>query len=956
MKVCVVPGVRKPGLTRDKTAWRFRMIRRTIILSLVRIATAAPSVSFPINAQIPPVAHVLEEFEFIFSPSTFTTIVPPMQYTLTSSPPWLQLDSSQRKLFGKPTEVGAVNFKISAIDSSGAIEHEATLVVAKEPASKTDTNLPELLSSIGPTDGKDAFILPPQKPFEFVFPENLFSKSSIEAVSADNTPLPSWITFDRANHKFTGLTPSLASQLVPPLNFGIKLVGSDFPGFGDSSLSFSIIIAGHILHFKEPYLKTNATVGEGFNYTLARDSLELDGSIIEAEKLASVSTNATGWIKFDPSSATLSGTPPKGTNTTTVIVTARDTDGNEARKVVEIVIAPSLFATDIPDVITRRGDMFEYTLNRTIFSNTDTKVMAKIGTKDDWISFDEEELKFQGKVPEIAPENVSIGITASLDGNVEEEELSIVVEDQLKRPQSTANNTTPDASQIADATSSESSKNASKRNSKKVLTICLATILPLLLVLGLAYMWFCVKRNSQSRPVSPATIIISRPVQPTDEEWSLAAENYTGDGSVRRFSAFVFKSPQLPIQTPKSSTFVSPVASFENLQGRGDSPTIMVTAPPPLDPVVPASTPSVIFTPVTPPNQSLSSQQTLWNTPKSPVIPEKSPMRNEFQKSGSEIPQPRSIILAGKTRDSRHYPSPTGQPHGQRMSGVGHGKPEAGGPPGYGTPKRSWRRTISSGNGIMGRESDNTLDSVSTGMLFSQPSVRLVSGSEAGDLTIEENSRNSSYTSRISTLPSIYTPYRRTLTMPSLPVTPNPLGYQDSLIDEVMSALSTGDHSQRASLGSPESPLHRFAQEPQYPRGTEYSISPSHTPSSTPDHKKRRGSVATEGSFMQVTDEDGHKIWYPKNSSSNSPSTGSERTGFTRRTGSCPYEPYEFGVALTSSMVNRPGADDLERLRNEDGQQRQRAKLVEFTRKRPVSDLGQQRNQDSSYTGDVAFL
>jgi hypothetical protein len=70
------------------------------------LAIAAPTITFPINSQVPPVARVSMPFMFTFSASTFSGSSS-LDYTLSSAPTWLSLDGSTRTLLGVAPESAA---------------------------------------------------------------------------------------------------------------------------------------------------------------------------------------------------------------------------------------------------------------------------------------------------------------------------------------------------------------------------------------------------------------------------------------------------------------------------------------------------------------------------------------------------------------------------------------------------------------------------------------------------------------------------------------------------------------------------------------------------------------------------------------------------------------------------------------------------------------------------------
>lgn len=104
------------------------------------VVVAIPTIAFPLNSQVPPVARISEPFSYTFSISTFSSTLP-ITYNLSNGPSWLSLGSSTRTLFGTPSiadagmgAVTGISINITASNSSGSITDYATLVISKNPA------------------------------------------------------------------------------------------------------------------------------------------------------------------------------------------------------------------------------------------------------------------------------------------------------------------------------------------------------------------------------------------------------------------------------------------------------------------------------------------------------------------------------------------------------------------------------------------------------------------------------------------------------------------------------------------------------------------------------------------------------------------------------------------------------------------------------------------------------
>src|SRR5271163_1627646 len=98
--------------------------------------SAQPTVQFPINSQVPPVARPSQVFAFTFAESTFTSNAGTLTYTLEAQPAWLQLDNLSRTFSGTPAsnDVGIATFRLIASDAQGLVDLPITFMVEQDVA------------------------------------------------------------------------------------------------------------------------------------------------------------------------------------------------------------------------------------------------------------------------------------------------------------------------------------------------------------------------------------------------------------------------------------------------------------------------------------------------------------------------------------------------------------------------------------------------------------------------------------------------------------------------------------------------------------------------------------------------------------------------------------------------------------------------------------------------------
>jgi hypothetical protein len=224
------------------------------LLGLLATAVAAsPEVNFPLDLQLPPVARVGKAYSFQFAANTFQPNPDQLVYSIAGGPSWLHIHTENRTLWGTPEakDAGTATFTIVAAGEAGSVANMDTrLPVEEDDGPKVNGNISQALSKLGPLSGPQNVTLLTSKPFELVLDKDIFQangkKLSYYATLTDHTPLPSWISFDANELRFSGTTPPAAS-LQP---FEIILVASETPGFAAASTSFTLVISNHLLLFK----------------------------------------------------------------------------------------------------------------------------------------------------------------------------------------------------------------------------------------------------------------------------------------------------------------------------------------------------------------------------------------------------------------------------------------------------------------------------------------------------------------------------------------------------------------------------------------------------------------------------------------------------------------------------------------------------------------------------------
>lgn len=919
------------------------------------------------------------------------------------------LDSNSRSLYGTPNQdnIGTFEVVITATDPTGSTPHQATLVVSSEPGPVIEKGINTQLKNAGIRNGKGGIVFFPSQPYEFSFSQDTFgppgSVKQYEAVSTGNTPLPSWINFDQGRLKFSGVTPDLTSLIAPPQSFDVTLIATDYPGFAGPSMSFQIVVGPHRIYFKDTIFTADARSGDLFNYRIPQDAILLDSEPIGLENLSSLSVAGSDWLSFDTNTFLLSGTPPEGVKSSTVDLVARDVFGGEAQAKFQINVSPvnatdSIFTTGIPDFNINGGEDFVYLIDRKTLSTKSVKLSVKYNPDVEWITFDAENLRFQGTAPKNSIKVHILVFAQSIGRLSESRSFSLNIDGDVESvsalPTKTSTGTTTNQTEAKTTSGSvvrtgspkakppkakadTNLEDSAKRSRKRTLIIVLATILPLIVVCSFLFIWYFATRRSTdsisyySRSTTPIGSDISRPFVQLPQPWTATSSNQKDLEPPRRLSAFGYFTTDGSGRI--SNGFMSSMM--------GNDGTILRLPSPPIHSALLSSTQEspgdcgsagAINFSQHPVNRISFPTGPLYSL--YPAV-DRSNSREKGAHPAVARPNSRreSIVLGNHRTGSRGSSSRPWGANGRALrrrsstsvkgNGVGHGKSTFGGPPGYGVPKRSWKRTVVSPSHWPGgkrfRESEETFETVSTEIFnqapqatqkkeVDQPSVRLVDESPEGVEKVQARARGSSPFFAGSS-----TAWRRGSKVHSSTGAESNDGDQD-VIDDVIKTMIR-DNSRTKTIGTysslnlPETPLRRYnsALPPHFGASSSFMNYPS------------RGLIAEEdGTFSNVVDESGQRVWYPKHSTRESGVTSYSRGG-----SSCyPYEPFEYGVAVTSTRAQGPTIGRA----NIEGEREvtipplvtQRAKLVDFTKKRPVgiSEEGNEEEIKGSFPVDMTYL
>ncbi len=407
------------------------------LVALINAVTATPNIGLPINAQVPPVARVSKTFEFVFAESTFTSSAQRIDYALSGSPPWLQLDAASRTLSGTPPAeaTGPVLFQLIASDETGSTAMEVTLIISAEAGPGLGMPVSDQLAAQGTFSAPDTFMIARSSPLSLSFSKSTFTNTNENtvyyAICANNTPLPSWITWDPSTLSLTGTAPQLTSPIELSQSFGIKLTASDVVGFSGAVAEFEIVVGSRLFSFQNTLEIINVTPEVPFNFSGLGTALVLDGRPVQPTDIRQVEADIPEWMSLDKGTLAISGTPPPSATSRNLTVTVTNLYGDVARTTLFVQISDNssnLFRGSLGTLNATPGSDFEYTIDRTVLGSPEVVLAVDLRESASWLKFDASNLTFYGRVPsDIQTKTVFVNITATLESQSESQIVQIAI-------------------------------------------------------------------------------------------------------------------------------------------------------------------------------------------------------------------------------------------------------------------------------------------------------------------------------------------------------------------------------------------------------------------------------------------------------------------------------------------------------------------------------------------------
>ncbi|KAG0681738.1 hypothetical protein C6P42_003825 [Pichia californica] len=389
-----------------------------LLLNSLSISKAYPYEGFPFQEQLPDIARIGENYEFIINSQTFKSDDSSnnlISYNAYNLPNWLNFDSNLLKFYGLPTNndsIGEINFLLQGTDSQGSLNQSCTIYLSDQPSPELNDNnsIIKQLSSMGSTNGYNGIVINPSSSFNFKFDSNTFqipssSDNSIVAYygkSSNRTSLPSWCFFDSNSLTFYGTSPAITSENAPSLQYDLTLIATDYSGYSAIYSDFKIVVGGHNLYLNSTYNNTlSVNPNESFSIDLPLNNIYLDNSKIQSNQINNVIIyNGPNWVEIDNNNSILSGLVPNDQTSNIVVnVTLYDIYGDSVYMNFDIDVIHEIFNVDsLNNITVTDNTFFEYTLPSSYFKNESaTDIIAYFD--DSWLTYYHSNKTFVGKVP-----------------------------------------------------------------------------------------------------------------------------------------------------------------------------------------------------------------------------------------------------------------------------------------------------------------------------------------------------------------------------------------------------------------------------------------------------------------------------------------------------------------------------------------------------------------------------
>lgn len=460
-----------------------------LLLTLLVGADSAPTNSYPLALQYPPLIQQNVPYQYTLPSDTFTSTTSTVNYSVDNLPDWLSFNPNSRTISGTPGPLaspGTIWFDIIGTDDSGVTSVNSSLILTNATVASVSSSLvlSDELRTSGNLASSNTIVFKPSQPFHISFPTTSFNGTGIvqyTAVTKEHTPLPIWISFDASSLSFSGTTPASSSDIASQV-YSLSLLAVQVPGFSSAALNFDMQISPHLFLTNVTSDNQTASPGENLVWNVPLDKMSLDGLPVSVANISTLTVfPQPDWLTVNKSAASLEGKVPKDFASSNYTVTVT----NEFHDSVEIQLELNLNTTtnevfnqsSLPAVNATKNEFFSYQLP---IASANSNFTVSYDPPASWLTFTKANMTFSGNVPKDFS-----GTTATLTNLEDQEKLALTIR-AIAHDNAAAS---PSPSPVPEKKSG---------TSKKTVAIVCGTVIPITVLLILAILFCCYRRRSRN--------------------------------------------------------------------------------------------------------------------------------------------------------------------------------------------------------------------------------------------------------------------------------------------------------------------------------------------------------------------------------------------------------------------------------------------------------------------------
>lgn len=407
--------------------------------------------------------------------------------------------------------MGSFVFGLVASDTTGQTTMSVTFVVSSDPGPGLDGSYLRQLSLAKGYSAPNTILLPHSTGLSLSFDSGTFTNTNENtayyALSANNTPLPSWLHFDPSTLSFSGTAPLATSLTELPQGYVIEMTASDVIGFAGAKATFQIVVESHLFLFGSSSHIINATAGSSVNYLGLQSDLFLNGLPVNTSSIEQINADPPSWLSLNTKTLVLSGIPPKDAPSQNFTVNATDVYGDAATTLVSLQTGTNSTETNdandngllaLPTTVyTGNGSNFVYDLHKSLRDGSAT-ISVDLGQTWTWLHYDSGSMKLEGSVPhDLKQTSYTVEVKATSGTKTQSQELTIAVTGAV--PTSASSAVMGSATGLASgSTDAKSSSGVAIEHDRR--WIALAVVLPVLVLISLlAIILCCLCRRRRKR-------------------------------------------------------------------------------------------------------------------------------------------------------------------------------------------------------------------------------------------------------------------------------------------------------------------------------------------------------------------------------------------------------------------------------------------------------------------------